>query len=130
MDYQTKQIVFFDGVCNVCNRFVSFLLKHDTNSRFYFASLDSAAAADILKLPEGIDSVVFYDKGKITVKSMAVFEILKYLNWPWKALLIFKILPVSWTDKMYDFIARNRYKWFGKRESCMIPTPEIKDRFL
>src|SRR5690606_622949 len=105
MDYQTKKIVFFDGVCNVCNRFVVFLLKHDVHSQFYFASLDSDTASNLLIIPEGVDSVVFFDEGKVTIKSRAVFEIVKYLNWPWKVLMIFRFLPLSWTDKAYDLIA-------------------------
>jgi predicted DCC family thiol-disulfide oxidoreductase YuxK len=127
-------IIFFDGVCNLCNRFVQFIIKHDEKSQFKFASLQSEAARSML--PENfwadkkLSSVVLLEEGKTFSRSTAALHILRRLGGLWKMMYVFIILPPVICNLVYDVIAKNRYRWFGKRESCMIPVPELKDRFL
>jgi predicted DCC family thiol-disulfide oxidoreductase YuxK len=127
-------IIFFDGVCNLCNAFVQFVIKRDKRSQFKFASLQSEAAKGML--PENffsdakLSSVVLLEDGKVFSKSTAALRILRRLAGPWKLLYVFIILPPFICNLVYDIIAKNRYRWFGKKESCMVPTPELKHRFL
>ena len=130
MDYN---IIFFDGVCNLCNSTVNFIIRHDKKRAFKFSTLQSKISADLLKnfkIDDGIDSVILLKAGKIYFKSDAAFEIIKAFNPLWKLFLVFKIIPKFIRDSIYDFIAKNRYKWFGKKEACMIPTKELKSLFL
>jgi predicted DCC family thiol-disulfide oxidoreductase YuxK len=129
---QTK-IIFFDGLCILCNRSVDFLLRKDHTELFKFASLQS----DYAKTFPGqslnnstIDSIVFYDEGKVYIKSSAVLKIAVYLGFPYSVLSVFRIIPVSIRDKIYDYIARNRFRWFGKKETCRIPDEETKGKIL
>ena len=127
-----ERIIFFDGVCNLCNGAVQFIIKRDPKAKFKFAPLQSTQAEQILteELRDTLDSIVFYDKGKEYTKSTAALHIAKELSGPWRLFLVFKILPKRFRDWVYDLIAKKRYKWFGKRDSCMLPTPELKNRFL
>ena len=127
-------IILFDGVCNLCNGAVNTTIKYDTKSVFKFAALQSDFAQKQLQLvglsTAKFDSIVLLKHGKVFYKSNAALEIAKDLSGLWRALIIFKIVPRSIRDALYDFIARNRYSFFGKKEQCMIPTPALKARFI
>ena len=127
-------IILFDGLCNLCNSSVSFIIKRDRKEYFRFLPLQSDTAKKLLKnynLSEtDFNTVVLVTEDEVFTKSAAAFEILKHLRTPLKLLLIFKKTPKFLLDKIYDFISKNRYTWFGKREVCMIPTDNIKKRFI
>ncbi|MCI0751298.1 MAG: thiol-disulfide oxidoreductase DCC family protein [Flammeovirgaceae bacterium] len=130
----TENIIFFDGVCNLCNGAVQFIIKRDPKNKFRFASLQSDFAIRRLK-DQGIDpqiseTIILLQNGKIFTKSRAALEISKRLSGLWPLLYSFAIIPGFLRDSIYNLIARNRYRWFGKRDACMIPTPELKSRFL
>ena len=127
-------VVLFDGVCNLCNGIVRFIIERDPHGRFQFAPLQSKTAASLLAqhpdhtvLP---DSVVLVDDGELYVKSTAALRVARRLRFPWPLFWIFMLVPRSLRDVIYDFIARHRYGWFGKRDTCMVPTEEIRGRFL
>lgn len=132
-EMDTAPVLLFDGVCNLCNGAVQFVLKHDTKKAFRFASLQSGVAEHLLQ-PYGdlkkLSSVVLLENGNLFQKSNAVLKVINYLPWYWQWMRVFWIMPRFLRDAVYDWIAKNRYKWFGKRESCMIPTPELHQRFL
>lgn len=127
-------VILFDGVCNLCNGSVLFIIKRDPRSQFYFAALQSDFGNRQLKnfgLPATeLNSVLLIKGGTLYQKSNAALEIAKQLSGLWPALYIFKIVPPFLRDGIYTWIARNRYRWFGKKDACMIPTPELKSRFL
>lgn len=128
-----KTLVLFDGYCNLCNGAVQFILKRDRKEQFYFASLSwSAGAAIVQRFPEfeGVDSILVYDKGKVFGESSAALKIAGYLGGLWPLMQVFWIVPRFVRDGIYRFIASNRYKWFGKKESCMIPDRDVSKRFL
>lgn len=132
--FKNKSIVFFDGVCNLCNSSVNFIIKHDTNKQFLFASLQSDAAKELM-LHYGIEkfeitTILLIEKEKLYDKSTAILKIAKHLNNGIKFCYVFIIFPKYLRDLVYNFIAKRRYKWFGKRESCMIPSLKFKNRFL
>ena len=129
-----KGIVLFDGVCNLCNRWVNILLKYDKKEQLQFASLQGNTAKELLPRygldPEVLNSIVFLtDKGCFQ-ESTAVLEICKSMGFPWNLLYIFKLLPSFIRDNIYRMVARNRYRWFGKKETCRIPTEAERRRFL
>lgn len=127
-------IIYFDGVCYLCNSLVNFLLKIDKDNRLKFSPLQSNFAERELKNSdinlEEIDSIILQVGSKFFIKSDAVIKIIKEMRWYWQGLLVIKILPKNIRDKLYDFIADHRYKWFGKKDSCMIPTNDVKSRFI
>jgi predicted DCC family thiol-disulfide oxidoreductase YuxK len=127
-------IVLFDGVCNLCNRSVQFILRHDRKKKFKFASLQGKTGQALLQ-QYGIgqnepNSFVLINDGKVYTRSTAVMRMLKMLGGGWALFYFFIIIPVFIRDGVYNWVARNRYKWFGKRDSCMLPGPALKDRFL
>lgn len=127
-------IVLFDGVCNLCNRSVQFIVRHDRKKKFKFASLQGKTGQALLQ-QHGIDqnepnSFVLLENNKVYTRSTAVLRLLKILGGGWSLLYIFIIIPAFIRDAVYNWLARNRYKWFGKRDSCMLPGPDIKERFL
>lgn len=127
------KIVLFDGVCNFCASSVQFIIRHDKTNSLKFASLQSSIGQQLLKnynMPQGLEGVVFVESDKAYFKSAAAFRIVRYFGGFWRILIVFSVLPLFITDFFYDVIARNRYKWFGKKDSCMIPSPEIRSRFL
>lgn len=134
INLENKSIIFFDGVCNLCNNSVKFIIKRDNHKRFLYASLQSDAARDILlqfKIKNSnLDSIILLENGKLYQKSTAILKIAKQLNGFWKLNYVFIIIPKFFRDFIYDIIAKNRYKWFGKREVCMLPTGDMKLRFL
>lgn len=132
---QNKKIILFDGLCNLCNSSVQFLIKKDSKDIFRFVSLQSELGKELLsKLPIAIqktDSIILYESEAVFYyKSQAVFQIIKTLGGLFNCLLIFKLLPYSMCDVVYDYIAKNRYQWFGKKEQCLVPTSEIQSKFL
>ncbi|WP_240687947.1 thiol-disulfide oxidoreductase DCC family protein [Pseudalkalibacillus hwajinpoensis] len=129
---QSTNVILFDGVCNLCNGLVKFMFKYDKKAIFSFASLQSEVADKLLRearIIEAPDSVIVIRDGEALVKSEAALYIVKRLGGIFNLLLIFHIIPRGVRDKLYDVIARRRYKWFGKQEACMIPTPEQRSRF-
>ena len=127
-------ILLFDGHCNLCNAWVQYVVKRDSSSTIRFASLQSGAGRRLLeehKIDENyIESLVLFEEGIFSVSSNAALRILLYLN-GWERHLIFlSVVPRSLRDLVYRFIAKNRYKWFGRREQCMVPTAELSKRFL
>lgn len=131
---QDKPIIFFDGVCNLCNSSVQFILKKDTNNVFLFSSLQSDAAKAILLQYNlenfDLSSIILVEKGIIYQKSTAILRIAKRLAGISKYAYVFIIVPKFIRDGAYSLIAKNRYKWFGKRDACMLPTAALKLRFL
>lgn len=132
---QNKQIILFDGVCNLCNRFVQWVIKRDKRDTFRFAPLQGEIGMQLMqehKLhPEKIDSIILVQPNAgYSVKSTAALKIGASMGGMYRALVIFRIIPVFLRDPIYDWVARNRYKWYGKRDQCMIPTPELKSKFL
>jgi predicted DCC family thiol-disulfide oxidoreductase YuxK len=130
-----KKIILFDGVCNLCNSAVQFIIKHDRKDVFRFVALQSDLGKEILVYiginPGNIDSIVLYEPGvAYYYKSDTALEIAKSLDGFFSLGIIFKIIPRGIRNHLYDYIAQNRYKWYGKKESCMIPTPELKAKFL
>ncbi len=127
-------ILLFDGHCNLCNTWVQFIVKRDSTSTIRFASLQSLAGRRLLeehKIDENyIESLVFFEEERFSVSSNAALRTLSYLDSWQKYLIILDVVPHSLRDLVYCFIARNRYKWFGRREQCMIPTTELSKRFL
>lgn len=129
-----KPIIFFDGVCNLCNSSVQFIIKRDKQHKFLFASLQSAYAQE--NLPENLyekadfKSIILKTGDNIKTKSTAILTITKYMSGLWPLVSIFLILPKFVRDGVYDMVARNRYKWFGKEDACMIPSVELKSKFL
>jgi len=127
-------ILLFDGHCNLCNAWVQYVVKRDSSSTIRFASLQSGAGRRLLeehKIDANyIDSLVLFEEERFSVSSNAALRTLSYFD-GWERHLIFlSVVPRSLRDLVYSFIAKNRYKLFGRREQCMIPTPELKERFL
>lgn len=128
-----KRIILFDGVCNLCDRSVQFIIKRDPNGFYKFAPLQSKVGKDLLKqygIRDDFTSIVLIEDDKFYLKSAAAIRISSNLTGAWKLLKILKLLPISVRDSLYDIIARNRYYWFGKKDSCMLPSPDIRNRFL
>ncbi len=128
-------VLFFDGACNLCNSFVQFVIRHDQQKRFLFAPLQSDAGKKALADASNgnftvPDTVILLYKGRYLIKSSAALTVLKLSGGLNKLLYAGIIVPRFMRDWVYDFVARNRYKWFGKRDTCMIPTPEIMERFI
>lgn len=130
-----QPVLLFDGVCNLCNGFVQMIIKRDKKGVFRFASLQSGTGQEVLayiKEQTGTvpDSLVLIYKGKYYIKSDAAIKTAQILGGSWKLLTAGFIFPKGFRNSVYDLVARNRYKWFGKEDECMIPTPELKARFL
>lgn len=129
-----ERILFFDGVCNLCNGSVQWILRHDQQHTIQFAALQSAAAQ--LKLephginPQKLESMLLLENGVVYTHSDAALHLARALGAPWSWAFVFMVVPKFIRDGVYRFIAKNRYAWFGQRDSCMIPTPELQKRFL
>jgi len=130
----THSVILFDGVCNLCNGFVRFVIKRDPDEKFKFAALQSNAGQALLRKynirRERIETVVLIEGEQKFMKSEAVFKIIRIMGGRMKILLIFNILPRTFTNYVYDVIAKKRYRIFGKKKKCMIPTTDIRKRFL
>lgn len=132
---KNKAFILFDGICNFCNSTVNELIKKDKNDYFRFISLQSDLGKDICRHlgidSKLIDSIIYYEPNvAYFIKSEAAFQIAKKIGGKYYFLSIFSLIPTKITDFFYDFIARNRYKWFGKKDQCMIPDDSVKDKFL
>lgn len=128
-------IVLFDGVCNLCNGLVQFVIRRDpAPARFRFAALQSQAGQQLLRehglSTVDLDTFVLIEAGVAHVRSTAALRLLKRLGLPWSLAWSFIVVPRPLRDAVYRFVARNRYRWFGVRESCMVPKPELRSRFL
>ena len=127
-------IILFDGVCNLCNGAVQFVIKRDNKNRFLFASLQSEEGKQILEdnnFPANkSDSFLLVEDGKVYERSTAALRVLKNLSGLRSLLYGFIIVPKFIRDSVYNWIAKNRYQWFGQKDECMIPTPELKAKFL
>ncbi len=127
-------VILFDGVCNFCNSTVNFVIKRDKKSVLRFATLQSRMAEGILANEHSgkrdLNSFVFIEKNTIYTRSTAALRVCRYMNGLWPMMYGFMIVPRFIRDGIYNWVARNRYKWFGKKEVCMIPTPELQSRFL
>jgi predicted DCC family thiol-disulfide oxidoreductase YuxK len=130
-----KKIILFDGVCNLCNSSVQFVIKRDKKDVFRYAALQSEIGQQLVNQrhidTSKVDSIILIEPNvAYYTKSDAALEIAQDLGGLWKLTTVFTWIPTSIRNGIYDFIAKNRYKWFGKQESCMIPTPELKAKFL
>lgn len=129
-----KNIILFDGVCNLCNYSVQFVIKNDQKNNFKFASLQSKFGQKFLQEnnfdTSNFDSILLIQDNQIYQKSDAALRIAKGLNFPINSLSIFLIIPKPIRNYCYDIIAKNRYNWFGKQDNCWIPTKELKERFF
>jgi predicted DCC family thiol-disulfide oxidoreductase YuxK len=126
-------IVLFDGECNFCDSSVQFIIKRDPNGFFQFAALHSEVGEELKKkhhIPYQQDSIIVIENNKVYNSSDAALFICKHLNGMWKCLYIVKLIPKSLRNSVYKIIAKNRYDWFGKKDFCVIPSPEIRNRFL
>ena len=130
-----KKLILFDGICNLCNTSVLYVIRRDKNNVFMFAPLQSNIGRKIINDynvdDSKMDSILLFEHDKgISFKSTAALKIASKLSYPAKALSIFLIVPAFIRDIVYNYIAKRRYKWYGKKDSCMIPTPELSSKFL
>ena len=128
-----SSIVLFDGVCNFCNGAVNFIIRHDRDGRFKFAPLQSETGERLKReysIPPDTDSLVLVEGGKAYTHSTGALKIAKGLGGIWQLAYVFMLLPEPVRDWFYKTFAKNRYKWFGRKDVCMVPTPEIRGRFL
>nr|WP_297788678.1 thiol-disulfide oxidoreductase DCC family protein [uncultured Allomuricauda sp.] len=130
-----KKIILFDGVCNLCNSSVQFVIKRDKKDLFRYAALQSEVGQKLVNQrhidTSKVDSIILIEPGvAYYTKSDAALEIAQELGGIWKLTGVFSWIPTSIRNAIYDFVAKNRYKWFGKKDACMIPTPELKAKFL
>lgn len=129
-----NHVVFFDGVCNLCNGAVQQLIELDRNNVLKFSSLQSDLGQKVLAenqmSTQEFESILYLKDGELYQQSDAVIEILQDLGKQWRWLHIIKIIPTFIRNKMYQIIAKNRYQWFGKQESCWLPTPELRQKFI
>jgi predicted DCC family thiol-disulfide oxidoreductase YuxK len=127
-------VILFDGVCNFCNYWVNFAIKRDKKKQLRFTQLQGETAGPLLARyqlhPTSLSSVIFIDKDKAWTQSSAAIRICKHLDGGWKLFYGLMIIPKFIRDFIYNIIARNRYKWFGKKDTCMIPAPGVRERFL
>lgn len=127
-------VILFDGICNLCSSSVKFILRHDKREQFLFSSLQSDASKKLLlqynvkKIT--MDSIVLIEEGKVYHKSAAITRICQKLDWPWRAFSAAKYLPTILMDKVYDMVAKSRYKWFGQKDTCLLMIPKYKNRFI
>ena len=127
-------LVLFDGVCNLCSAFVQFVIRHDRTAKFRFAAIQSEIGREIFR-SHGLDAAdlqtfVLISGGRVLVRSDAAIEVASRFGDAWRFVTIFRFVPRMVRDGLYSLVARNRYRWFGRKEVCMIPTPEIKERFV
>jgi predicted DCC family thiol-disulfide oxidoreductase YuxK len=134
MTMDASNVVVFDGVCNLCNGAVSFILSHERDHLIQFAAAQSASGRELLLRhgldPSDITSFVFIKGDVAYVRSDAAIEVALHLRLPWRVFCVLRVLPRRLRDSIYHLVAQNRYRWFGKRERCTVPTPEVRSRFL
>ncbi len=131
-----EHVLLYDGVCNMCDSTVQFVLNRDKNKKIYYAGLQSSVAQKLLKEhgvqinPEELSTIFYISKGKLFTKSTAILKVCRELKGLWPVMTTFLIVPKFIRDGVYSFIAKNRYKWFGKKEYCVLPTIDEKKLFL
>ena len=130
-----KKLILFDGVCNLCDASVQYIIKHDRKDVFRYTALQSEVGQEIISKfnidTSKTDSILLYSQDKgISYKSTAALKIAGKLDFPINLMVVFLVVPAFIRNWVYDYIAKNRYKWYGKKEACMIPTPELKSKFL
>jgi len=127
-------VLLFDGVCNLCDFAVNFVLDHERGTVLRFGSLQSKEGAALARAhggaPEGLGSVIFIEGGRRYERSAAVVRVARYLRWPWRWVRAGWIVPRPLRDALYDVVASHRYQWFGKQDACRVPTPALRARFL
>jgi predicted DCC family thiol-disulfide oxidoreductase YuxK len=126
-------VILFDGVCNYCNSMVNFVIKADRRKQIRFGALQTDAAQALLdkfSIPKNTDSFVFITGNKAYLRSSAALKVMEQLPWHWKWTKVFWLVPKFIRDAVYDFVAKHRYRWFGRKETCMIPAPGVRNRFL
>jgi len=131
---ENQRIIAFDGVCNFCNAYVNFVIRRDPEARFLFTPIQSETGRSLLSRfqldPRNLETFVLVKEEKCLVRSDALLEIMRELGGCWKVLYLFVLVPRPLRDCIYDLVARNRYRWFGRRDSCMVPTEDVRSRFL
>ena len=132
---KTKKIILYDGVCNLCNRSVQYMIQRDKNDEFRYASLQGEVGRKLVAERQidtsKVDSIILIDPGvAYYVKSDAIMEIAKSIGGIWSVFTVFQWVPTRLRNIVYDLVAQYRYRWFGKLDQCMIPTPELKTKFL
>jgi len=128
-----RSIVLFDGVCNFCSDSVNFIIQHDTENKFMFAPLQSEKGIELrvkYGIEDNIDSIVLIEDDQAFTRSTGALRIAKRLGGIWAAAYVLIIVPRPIRDYFYELFAKYRYRWFGKKDECMLPTPEIRARFL
>jgi predicted DCC family thiol-disulfide oxidoreductase YuxK len=129
-----KSIILFDGICNLCNSSVRLVLRNDTKEEFLFSSIQSDASQKLLLQLDhknnDLKSILLVENGKIFEKSEAVIKIAARLRFPWNMAKVFVLIPVKWRDRIYDYVAANRYRWFGKKDSCVYHMNKYENRFI
>ncbi|TNE49826.1 MAG: thiol-disulfide oxidoreductase DCC family protein [Bacteroidetes bacterium] len=132
--HSSGPVLLFDGVCNLCNGSVQWILKRDRRGVFRYTALQSEAGQHLLRQygldPQVFNSVVLIADDRLFTRSDAALEVLRRLGWPWSPLAVLRLIPRPVRDAVYDWVARNRYRWFGRQDECWLPRPEWKDRFL
>jgi len=127
-------IVLFDGICNFCNSSVNFIMDHDEENYFKFAAIQSEPGQELMKKfgldPVNLTTFIFVQGDKYYTKTTAALKVAKHLGFPWNLSYIFIIVPPFIRNITYNIIAKYRYKWFGKKDACRIPTPEEREKFL
>ena len=127
-------LILFDGVCNLCNGFVQFVIARDPHARFQFGALQSSSARRVLEAHETPhplpDSIVLVEDGKVYTQSTAALRIARHLSFPFPLAFGLLVVPRPLRDGMYAWVARHRFRWFGRRDHCMVPTPALRSRFL
>jgi len=131
---QSNPIILFDGVCNLCNGFVKFVIRNDPKRKFRFVPLQEFTGSEqypeFKTMAKAMNTVILLDKGKISSKSSAALKISRQLAFPVNLGYVFILFPVFIRNAVYDYIAHKRYRWFGRQDTCMIPSPELLDRFI
>lgn len=135
MELKHKKIILFDGVCNLCNSSVQYVIKRDKKDIFRFAALQSEIGQKLLQErgidTSEVDSIILIAPGiSYYTKSDAALKIMNAFGGAWRLLTVFTWIPKGLRDIVYDYVAKNRYKWYGKKDACMVPTPELKAKFL
>ncbi len=129
-----NSVILFDGECNFCNAGVDFVIRNDRGASFQFAAIQSDAVRDLLQRagisPDTLETVILWEDGQVYTSSTAVLRIVRNLRFPWCLLSVLIMVPLKLREAVYVWVARHRYRWFGKRNSCRLPNPEERARFL
>ena len=134
MNAVSDNLIVFDGLCNFCSSSVLFIIRHDTGAVFKFVPMQAERGKTLCRAAgidtNNLETFLVFRQGRLFVRSDAAFEVVRHFGGMWRALLVFKIIPRGLRDWLYALIVKNRYRWFGRREACMVPSADIKERFL